>query len=72
MVLNMVLGAAYVSDGAFSSLDAKIVELPVLDQGPAIEGWVFPLLTCSSSVVDAVLPSRLELINHVKCQGFPC
>ena len=30
MVLNMVLGAAYVSDGAFSSLDAKIVELPVL------------------------------------------
>ena len=30
MVLDMVLGAAYVSDGAFFSLDVKIVEFPVL------------------------------------------
>ena len=30
MTLNVVLGAAYVSDGALSSLDAKIVEFPVL------------------------------------------
>ena len=64
MALNVVLGAAYVSDDAFASLDACRVSC--LDQRPAIEGWVFPLLTRSSSVFDEVLP-RPILVDSFSC-----
>ena len=39
---------------SFSSLDARIVEFPVLIRDLPV--WAFPSLTCSSSVVGAVLP----------------
>ena len=39
---------------SFSSLDARIVEFPVLIRDLPV--WAFPLLTRSSSVVGAVLP----------------
>ena len=39
---------------SFSSLDARIVEFPVLIRD--LPAWAFPLLTRSSSVVGAVLP----------------
>lgn len=45
MALNVVLGAAYVSDDAFASLDAKIVEFPVLIKGlPSKVGYFHCLL----------------------------